>query len=951
MGKRFIIALVLMACGLTGWAQGDISEKLSATTQMFLDDLKSGSKRGDSKGGETTEQKLYASPETIDGRDYISCFLRLKDNTDTKALEKLGVIVQCRFDKGIVTAYVPVDNLLKVADLASVNQVSVASLMTPTTHVARVKTNTDDVLTYFDDARNLGLSKGYDGTGVLLGVIDTGIDFQHIAFKDKNGNSRIVGAYVYNDDYNNGKEFTSSDEIDDLDDITDNNKQDHGTHTSSTAGGSSVIVDGSTVTVTDDHASATYGGMAPGASLYLAGLKSLANTHLANATQKIVEYADAHGMPVVVNNSWGSQDGPHDGTGYMADIYNQYFGDSHPNHIALFASSNDAGFLPDGATGGYHVSGTASFGSPLSTVVRYKGGAINYPSHIADAWTRSTSVSGLAVKIYVLSTSDGSVKKTCDPLNSTGNVSGLGEYCETGGTLKVTFENDNGKKKHAIISSSKLIMKEGYTLAMDIYPATAEDEETIIDVWGGNDCYFTNVPATTDHNWKAGNDDMTASDESTIASVISIGAYVSNRSFKSSDGHNYYYPDYTNGDIAPFSSYATATQSPDGKQYPWITAPGAVLVAGVNHHHTADIGNSYYGSEELIVNNVNYPYGVMQGTSMATPTAAGIVALWLQYAKENNKTLTVSQVKEIMRSTAIHDSYTAGTNASRFGTGKINALGGFISEWPGVYYELSDNGNNTAVISEANNSNEHAYVVLNNRTLYKDGKWNTICLPFGVSDIDQTDNKTFTGTPLEGATVMELDLADSYDHPTGLASDGTLYLNFKTASEIKAGTPYIIKWASDTEHPTILSPVFNGVTIDNSADAIARKTVIFDGGQFIGTYVGQRFGTENQSILFLGADNKLYYPQPDTSDPNNPKYPSIGAQRAYFQLSSGTQARSFSLNFGEGDDATGIISMEDVRGKMEDVNGFWYSLDGRRLASKPIAKGVYIHNGKKVVIR
>jgi hypothetical protein len=49
-------------------------------------------------------------------------------------------------------------------------------------------------------------------------------------------------------------------------------------------------------------------------------------------------------------------------------------------------------------------------------------------------------------------------------------------------------------------------------------------------------------------------------------------------------------------------------------------------------------------------------------------------------------------------------------------------------------------------------------------------------------------------------------------------------------------------------------------------------------------------------------------------------------------------------------DATGIETMEDVRSQMADV---WYTLDGRRIANgqKPTAKGIYIHNGKKVIIR
>jgi hypothetical protein len=59
-------------------------------------------------------------------------------------------------------------------------------------------------------------------------------------------------------------------------------------------------------------------------------------------------------------------------------------------------------------------------------------------------------------------------------------------------------------------------------------------------------------------------------------------------------------------------------------------------------------------------------------------------------------------------------------------------------------------------------------VTLADRTLFKDGAWNTLCLPFDLSSL--------TGTPLEGATLMELDTeAGSYEHITGL--DGNkLYL-------------------------------------------------------------------------------------------------------------------------------------------------------------------------------
>ena len=106
----------------------------------------------------------------------------------------MGVVVQSKFINGLITALVPIDKIAEVAGIRSVKRVNVSSLKKPLTNAARQKTNTDDVLTLSNDARAEGLLHGYDGTGVLLAVIDDGIDFQHIAFKDKNGNSRIKRA-------------------------------------------------------------------------------------------------------------------------------------------------------------------------------------------------------------------------------------------------------------------------------------------------------------------------------------------------------------------------------------------------------------------------------------------------------------------------------------------------------------------------------------------------------------------------------------------------------------------------------------------------------------------------------------------------------------------------------------------------------------------------------------
>ena len=269
-----------------------------------------------------------------------------------------------------------------------------------------------------------------------------------------------------------------------------------------------------------------------------------------------------------------------------------------------------------------------------------------------------------------------------------------------------------------------------------------------------------------------------------------------------------------------------------------------------------------------------------------------------------------------------------------------------VSDWSSSFefttlsgITLDDTAEDNTVVIDDENGNK-VNVSLTNRKLYKDGDWNTICLPFNLTDGNLTDDISFSGTPLEGATVMELDVTNSYGgHKTGLSADGELYLNFAPVTNIDAGTPYIIKWSEDVDNPMITSPFFTDVTISSSLNDI-----VFEGGKFRGTYNSLTFEEENPNILFLGAGNKLYYPKPDT-EAN--KYPTIGAQRAYFELAPKNEARSFVLNFDDGK-TTGILSTKQ---NDKGHNNYWYDLSGRKYSNKPTKKGVYVMNGKKVVIK
>ena len=220
--------------------------------------------------------------------------------------------------------------------------------------------------------------------------------------------------------------------------------------------------------------------------------------------------------------------------------------------------------------------------------------------------------------------------------------------------------------------------------------------------------------------------------------------------------------------------------------------------------------------------------------------------------------------------------------------------------------------------------------MLYDRTLYRDGAWNTLCLPFNL--------------PLSGS-VLDGDNVDVRTLSSSSFSNGTLTLNFTPATgdgavtELQAGTPYIIKWSksneSDPDLTNLVNPVFTGVTVSNAMHDAETSNVTFKG-----TYSPVTFDAKDQSVLFMGGNNTLYYPQNGAS---------IGACRAYFEITDGSAVKSTNMNFGDGEETS--IDQPPFGSPEGEGTDAWYDLDGRCLSGKPTQSGIYIHNGKKVVIK
>ena len=272
--------------------------------------------------------------------------------------------------------------------------------------------------------------------------------------------------------------------------------------------------------------------------------------------------------------------------------------------------------------------------------------------------------------------------------------------------------------------------------------------------------------------------------------------------------------------------------------------------------------------------------------------------------------------------------FTAGYTNKEYARIDVAGTPGYLTESGTVL--LHDNADNTSALTAYNGQTKTVTIV--GRTLYKDDSWNTLCLPFNMTAEQVTSQ-------LAPAKLMTLTSASF--------SAGTLTLNFSDAASIEAGKPYIIKWASGT---SITSPTFTNVTISSTAPTDVTGTA----ANFHGIYAPYSTGGENKKMLYLGADNKLYYPS---------KSRTINAFRAYFTLNNGIEAgdpastsalaaRAFVLNFDDGE-TTGITDVKSNSSLFtlhSSLSG-WYTINGRKLNGKPTIKGLYIYNGKGIVIK
>ena len=863
----------------------------------------------------------FAEPFTVNGVKMAQCWINMTDN-NYSAIEALGVKILAKFD-GLVTANIPVKALEKVAALENVKKISVADKLQKNTYYARKATNVDDVLTWSSDAQAAGLLQAYDGTGVVVGIIDNGIQFNHQMFKDGNGNTRIKLAGCYDSTSGTIQWYDTQSGIEALTTIYTSTS--HGTHTSSIAAGSDISVTGNYYDIEADeivsNGTRTYGGMAPKADLVLCDMAGqLTNANVAECIQRITEYAASVGKPCVISMSFGSQYGPHDGTGNFS-VALQQSGIGQAGKIAVKAA--------------YHYA-EASASSPAMTILDctalndYESGNYTFNNYFvyggAITYARTPEIE-LAARAYVVDVTTNEVKwisnEITDDASLTIDTQGafggtLSTYVGNAlgdndpGSIRFSFDKNVNNNKYYIeteiyylrmleYSVSGSVVTGKYKIGVSYYPKDSS-KTTFIDSWGLSNTYFEGADATASGNtyaFTSGNNLCSISDDSTSPYIISIGSYTSSSKWVSQaneEGYYYSLPD-VEGDIADYSSYQKEGYGPLGNKLPWITAPGNMIIAGYNSGWVSNNSSSPYLIHGYDSSN---PLAANSGTSMASPCAGGIVALWLQV----DPTLTLEDVKNVMQVTAIRDNYTSGTNAAQFGNGKIDALTGiqYLLDQPAIKAEPEELDFNTSIQGDYQTlsfkvygflltdditvtlTDENGVFTVGSATVSKTQAMGDngvdVSVTFRASTLGTyTGTITLTSTGATTATVI----LNATARDVGKASDE--YLNvqrYETIDEAGWNTTYVNQLYKFTEY-------------ENQDVAWLTMPVY-------GAWVGATYATNSTTV---GGGHPQAWIQTNVTSNNNTyasktwsaDYPYLGTTNTYFNGSSGNGApRAMGIN-------------------------------------------------------
>ena len=494
------------------------------------------------------------------------------------------------------------------------------------------------------------LPMAYDGTGIVVGIIDSGTDFAHPDFKDALGNSRIkflwdqvpLAGSTVPQPYNYGIEWTDT-QIN-ANQCTHNDLPHfgHGTHVSGIATGNGL-------------ANGTHHGVASKADIVVVALDfNKTGPTIADAVQYIFSKATLLGKPCVINASVGDYYGSHDGTDLEAKLIETMV-QNVPGRVMVAAAGN-AGNIK------HHVKTQPPLNDTSFTWIKKNNSTLEY-------WCYADTNNIKNVQISV-----GANR------NNNFNLGRIGfkNYNYGLTSIKSDTLRYNGNQIGIIKTSASINPYGVYELYIKILADTLNLKWRIEskgvgmhDAWNF-DFISSGLPSSFSYPWitKYVMPDFNSTIVSSfqcLNDVITVANYVNINNYYDVTGTLQSWAALNPGEnvnnLAASSSWGPTR---DNKQKPDIAATGAGVFSAIALGMQA---NLIANAPQVIAQGSMHIQG--GGTSAASPVVAGLAALYLQ----KNPTSTSIQVKNAITNCAYFDSYT-GTNLPnyRWGYGKLDGF-------------------------------------------------------------------------------------------------------------------------------------------------------------------------------------------------------------------------------------------------------------------------------------
>ena len=498
------------------------------------------------------------------------------------------------------------------------------------------------------------LDTPFDGRGVIIGVIDRSFEYRHPAFLDKEGRSRILALWDrsgYKPSADGSLPVDSTTIIDGTDKV-DLQGGGHGTHVAAIAAGSEV--------------GNGFHGVAPGASLVLIPSTFEAAEVIENV-RFIRGFAQRRRMPWVVNLSFGSQIGPHDGTTPYDRTLSKLTG---PGGVIVAAMGNEG-------IDNLHVGTTLQPGQ--TRYVRFtrekKGENGVYPNAELALWGQTPDRTvRFKVRPYVLTQGklvayDAAFWKRCADIRSGVDRNNLKEHWSIELRMNQIRVDVNDPAAEVVLAIT--------------LPGSAQSERTF-HLWAERHQGAFSATAAPGHaaeHLAPTADYLVGEGAATIPAAIAVGSFTSRKDYPdalhpNARGNR---PNVVlNGvDVVGLRSYFSSNGPglDSIRVRPTVLAPGSMVCSALNALAPGfnPEAQTTFVADVLKRGDRTYYYGAMQGTSMASPFVAGCVALWLQASP----TLTPADITDIIRRSSRRP--TAMNNAEwtpLYGYGRIDAYKG-----------------------------------------------------------------------------------------------------------------------------------------------------------------------------------------------------------------------------------------------------------------------------------